>query len=98
MDHGKARTAGQILFVCGCIFIILNQIWFALALVALGLLVMLLRGRCPHCGGLLMTLLPGEETCPRCRRSLNKPDDKDDQTVRKRYGKKEESRSGEKAS
>lgn len=95
MDDKKARTVGRVLIVCGCILIILNRIWFALALVAVGLLVMLLMGRCPHCGGQLITLLPGEDTCPRCRRSLSKPDQK---TVRKRYGKKEESRSGKKAS
>jgi len=70
MNNKQARTVGRIIIGCGCVLIILNQLWFALALIAVGLFIMAALGRCPHCGCQLITLLPWEKVCPKCRRPL----------------------------
>ena len=61
MDHRQARKTGWTIIVCGCFFIILSQLWVGLAMAALGLLLIILGGRCPHCGKILL-LVPTSAT------------------------------------
>ena len=70
MDHRQARKTGWTIIVCGCFFIILSQLWVGLAMAALGLLLIILGGRCPHCGKILLLLPTSATQCPRCHGSL----------------------------
>ena len=56
MDHRQARKTGWTIIGCGCVFIILTKLWVGLAMAALGLLLIALGGRCPHCGKILFFL------------------------------------------
>ena len=56
MDHRQARKTGWTIIGCGCVFIILTKLWVGLAMAALGLLLIALGGRCPHCGKILLFL------------------------------------------
>ena len=55
MDHRQARKTGWTIIGCGCV-IILTKLWLGLAMAALGLLLIALGGRCPHCGKILFFL------------------------------------------
>ncbi len=55
---------------CGCVFIILTKVWIGLAMVALGLVLGILGGRCPHCGRILLLQPPGATQCPKCHGPL----------------------------
>ena len=70
MDHRQARKTGWTIIVCGCFFIILSQLWVGLAMAALGLLLIILGGRCPHCGKILLLVPTSATQCPRCHGSL----------------------------
>ena len=64
MDHRQARKTGWTIIVCGCFFIILSQLWVGLAMAALGLLLIILGGRCPHCGKILLLVPTSATQCP----------------------------------
>ena len=64
MDHRQARKTGWTIIVCGCFFIILSQLWVGLAMAALGLLLIILGGRCPHCGKILLLVPPAPPSAP----------------------------------
>ena len=44
--------------------------WMPLAMAALGLLLIILGGRCPHCGKILLLVPTSATQCPRCHGSL----------------------------
>ena len=70
MDNKQARKTGRTIIVCGCVFIILSQLWIGLAFIDVGLLCMAVLGRCPHCGRQLITLPPSAHQCPKCHKPL----------------------------
>ena len=68
MDNRQGRKTGWTIIGCGCVFIIFSKLWIGLLMAALGILLICIAGRCPHCGKHL-----GRErgnTCPHCGRSL----------------------------
>ena len=65
MDHRQARKTGWTIIGCGCVFIILTKLWVGLAMAALGLLLIALGGRCPHCGKILFFLTANANQCPK---------------------------------
>lgn len=70
MNNIQARKTGRTVICCGCVFIILSQLAIGLAFIAVGLLCMMLLGRCPHCNAQLITLPPNVHQCPKCHRPL----------------------------
>ncbi len=70
MDHRQARKTGWTIIGCGCVFIVLSKLWVGLAMAALGLLIIALAGRCPHCGKILLLVPTHAMQCPRCHGSL----------------------------
>jgi hypothetical protein len=70
MNNKQARKTGRTILCCGCILIVLSQLWLGLAMVAVGILFSAILGRCPHCGRVLL-LLPSNAThCPKCHGPL----------------------------
>ena len=70
MDHRQARKTGWTIIGCGCVFIILTKLWVGLAMAALGLLLIALGGRCPHCGKILFSLPANANQGPKCHGPL----------------------------
>lgn len=70
MNNREARQFGWIVVICGCVLIILSRLWLGLALVALGLVIVVARSRCPHCGRAMASLSPNLRACPRCHKKI----------------------------
>ena len=70
MNNGQARKTGWTIITCGCVFIVLSQAWLGLAFIAVGLAFIMILGRCPHCGRMLLMTPPNAKQCPRCHRHL----------------------------
>ena len=47
-----------------------TKLWVGLAMAALGLLLIALGGRCPHCGKILFFLPANANQCPKCHGPL----------------------------
>ena len=54
MDNRQGRKTGWTIIGCGCVFIILSKLWIGLLMAALGILLICIAGRCPHCGKILL--------------------------------------------
>lgn len=70
MDNKQARKTGRTIFCCGFILILLSGWELGLAMVAVGILMCMVMGRCPHCGRQLLFLSSKEDHCPSCHRPL----------------------------
>lgn len=70
MNNKQARKTGRTIEVCGCALIILSKLWLGLAMVAVGMLFIIILGRCPHCGRVLFALSGNATQCPRCHGPL----------------------------
>lgn len=70
MDNKQARKTGWTIIICGCFFIILTKIWIGLAMAVLGLLFIVIAGRCPHCGKILLWTPTHGNQCPKCHGPL----------------------------
>ena len=58
MDNRQGRKTGWTIIGCGCVFIILSKLWIGLLMAALGILLICIAGRCPHCGKILLLVSP----------------------------------------
>ena len=70
MDHRQARKTGWTIIGCGCVFIVLTKILIGAVMAALGLALIFMAGRCPHCGKVLLLVPTGARQCPKCHGSL----------------------------
>ena len=73
MDNRQGRKTGWTIIGCGCVFIILSKLWIGLLMAALGILLICIAGRCPHCGkGLPLRKGSVEKqgVCPFCGNDL----------------------------
>ena len=70
MDNKQARKTGRTIAACGCVFLVLTNIPLGVAMIALGLLISVIFGRCPHCGKFLIGLSAKTTSCPRCHGRL----------------------------
>ena len=70
MERKFIRWLSAIFLFGGCILIVLTLLWLGLALVAAGLLILILLDRCPKCGKHLLGLPRRTKTCPKCGSSL----------------------------
>ena len=70
MNNRQARKTGRTVIGCGCVFVVLNQFLLGALMIGVGLLFMLVMGRCPHCGKTLLTLPDRTTNCPRCHKRL----------------------------
>lgn len=67
MSSRQARKLGWIVVVLGCILIVAARLGLGLIAVMIGLILVSIGARCPHCGKVLATLSPFARACPRCR-------------------------------
>ena len=67
MNSRQARKLGWILVAAGCILVVAALPGLGLVAVMVGLILVTMGARCPHCGKVLATLSPFARACPRCR-------------------------------
>lgn len=67
MNGRQTRAVGWTLTAIGCLCIVLSRAWLGLAFVLLGLMMLCVGARCPHCGKHFAALSPYARICPRCR-------------------------------
>lgn len=70
MDNRQGRKTGWTIIGCGGVFIILSKLWIGLLMAALGILLICIAGRCPHCGKILLLVSPNATQCPKCHKPL----------------------------
>ena len=68
MDNRQGRKTGWTIIGCGCVFIIFSKLWIGLLMAALGILLICIAGRCPHCGKILLLVSPNATQCPKCHK------------------------------
>lgn len=70
MNNRIARIAGRIMEIVGLILFLFKFLIPGIALVLLGLGVIIIWGRCPHCGRILLDVRMNGVTCPACGKDL----------------------------
>ena len=70
MDNKQARKTGRTIMACGCILLVLTQVYVGVAMIVVGAIFSLLLGRCPHCGKMLIGISPKQTSCPKCHGRL----------------------------
>ena len=70
MDNRQGRKTGWTIIGCGCVFIILSKLWIGLLMAALGILLICIAGRCPHCGKVVENAYQPGTTCPNCGETI----------------------------